>query len=283
MPAVAVGSKLNVSKGTSCQKNQTEFEGSCYFRLCALQDFEEATAACKSYDASLVSIDSERENELVRDMCGINSCRIGLSKLADKEKWVWPDGTSVGMKYEWTKFVNWNEGEPNNWGGRNEDAAVMNINNMVSSLRKTYLFRTIKPLFDIWLVLQVALPIILLVGACMAYRCHSACIAQVVCIITGVASIGLALEIILWLSTIRKVNDNWPEGSKTLLVSLACFGSIQICICCMATAKAQELQWATSVGWNSMGARAVSDDLNNAGISLSAELRSAEVRTMPGV
>merc|ERR1712050_726182 len=214
--------------------------------------------------------------------CGVNSCRIGLSKHDDQEEWVWADGDLVGAKYEWTAFVNWAEGEPNNWGDHNEDAAVMNINNMVKSLRKAYLFRMIKPLFDIWLILQVALPMILLGGACMAYRCHSACIAQVVCIIAGVASIGLAFEILVWLSAIRKVNDNWPEGSKLLLVGLSIFGALQIVICCMATAKAQELQWATSVGWNSMGARAVSDEMNAAGISLSAAL-SAESRTAGAV
>mmetsp|Transcript_119728 Transcript_119728/g.219266 ORF Transcript_119728/g.219266 Transcript_119728/m.219266 type:complete len:145 (-) Transcript_119728:33-467(-) len=123
---------------------------------------------------------------------------------------------------------------------------------------KTILFQRLVPLYRLWMIAQLCLPVMLLVLTLLSSRCNNACFAQAVCIVAGVSSIGLCAEILIWLATVGKVNGNWPAGSQTLLIFLSGVALVQIVICCCATSKAQELQWATtSLGWNSMGVREV--------------------------
>merc|ERR1712151_145910 len=60
------------STKSECEDGWEHFEDSCYQKLCALHNFQEATEACAEVGALLVSIKSEEENEFVRMICGAN-------------------------------------------------------------------------------------------------------------------------------------------------------------------------------------------------------------------
>jgi hypothetical protein len=63
----------------------------------------------------------------VQTLCKLRACWLGLSEPADSENWVWADGAAGGTKGKWVGYVNWEKGEPNNHGGRDEDATFMNF------------------------------------------------------------------------------------------------------------------------------------------------------------
>merc|ERR1712187_580439 len=94
-------------------------------------------------------------------------------------------------------------------------------------------------------------------------------------ITAGVASVGLCIEVIVWLVLASKTDENWPGGSRTLLIFEAVFALVQVVLCCCATAKAQELQWSTTIGWNAMGARDV-EGLGAGHPTLNQELREVD-------
>ena len=74
-----------------------------------------------------MSIESAEENAYVQELCDRRACWIGLAEPPDSENWFWSDGTAAGTKGEWSGYTNWDWGEPNNYGGRDEDAAFMNF------------------------------------------------------------------------------------------------------------------------------------------------------------
>ena len=84
-----------------------------------------AVAYCSSINAEVAVIRSAEENELARQACGGSSCWIGLVEEGGdvgtspgSQVWSWPDNNAP--------YFNWQQGEPNNWGGRDEKNAIMN-------------------------------------------------------------------------------------------------------------------------------------------------------------
>jgi hypothetical protein len=84
-----------------------------------------AVAYCTSIGAEIATILSSGENELARQACGGSSCWIGLVEEGGdvgtspgSQVWSWPDNNAP--------YFNWQQGEPNNWGGRDEKNAIMN-------------------------------------------------------------------------------------------------------------------------------------------------------------
>merc|ERR1711953_1186929 len=114
----------------------------------------------------------------------------------------------------------------------------MNVNDIGRSLRLMRLFSVIVPAGGVWSVLQVVVPICLLVGTFFASKFNVACCAQATCIVAGLASVGLGFEIILWIVMASKVDENWPGGSRTLLIFESLFALVQVFLCCFATGKA---------------------------------------------
>merc|ERR1719247_3842190 len=92
-----------------------------------MESFDAAAESCKKDGAALVTIRDAEENAFVQSLCGREACWIGLSEPPNSEEYFWPDGTSVGSKEAgWKGYTNWHPGEPNNFGGKDEDAAFMN-------------------------------------------------------------------------------------------------------------------------------------------------------------
>jgi len=108
-----------------CAAGWTDFEGKCYTGDPEKKDWHSAEAWCKSKDADLVSINGEPENGMVRKVCGMRMCWIGLSEVVGtgdgstpqaSQQWVWNDGTTPTAYANWKQ---WGAGytEPNNWLG----------------------------------------------------------------------------------------------------------------------------------------------------------------------
>ena len=75
-------------------------EGKCYALSEGPTTFRDAIEFCRVFDATLVKIESEVENDFVREFCGERSCWIGLSEPADSEEWFWQDESAP-------TFFNW--------------------------------------------------------------------------------------------------------------------------------------------------------------------------------
>lgn len=103
------------------------FGGSCYAVSDTRKTYDNAASACEALGAQLVSIESAEENAHVQELVGRRACWIGLAEPPDSENWFWPDGTAAGTLLKWSGYTNWDWGEPNNYRGRDEDAAFMNF------------------------------------------------------------------------------------------------------------------------------------------------------------
>ena len=77
-----------------------------------------AAQHCESAGMTLVTIDDERDNAILFQASNQTSPWIGLSDQRREGEWVWDSRTSG--------YVNWNVGEPNNWGN-NEDCVQITI------------------------------------------------------------------------------------------------------------------------------------------------------------
>ena len=114
------------------EEGWSAFGGSCYAVSDALKTYPDAASSCEALGAQLVRIESAQENAHVQELCGGRTrlrfglgCHIGLSESPDSENWFWADGTAAGTKGEWSGYTNWDKGQPNNDGGRDEDVAFM--------------------------------------------------------------------------------------------------------------------------------------------------------------
>ena len=73
-------------------------------------------------------IHDAEENKFVQELCRKQACWIGLSEPPNSENYFWSDGSAAGSKEDgWKGYTNWNQGEPNNWDGKDEDAVFMNL------------------------------------------------------------------------------------------------------------------------------------------------------------
>jgi hypothetical protein len=82
-----------------------------------------AEKACVKWGGNLVSFQNKAEEEKVAHLIAPNDRQmywIGLSERGRDGLWMWKDGT--GYEYN-----NWRVGEPNNFKGRDEDCAMINL------------------------------------------------------------------------------------------------------------------------------------------------------------
>ena len=104
-----------------CKKGWEAFRNSCYQLQRWPADFHEALGQCDEMKAHLVSISDAEEQDFVQRLCGKNMCWLGLEELSKSESWTWLDGSTL-------VYENWQQGEPNNFGGIDEKRAIMNLN-----------------------------------------------------------------------------------------------------------------------------------------------------------
>jgi hypothetical protein len=85
-------------------------------------DYEQAVAACKTMGAELANLEEFDESAKVLDVA-VTLTRepfyIDLTDLEEEDEWVWGNGAVL-------EETNWAEGEPNSWGGTEEDCAAVN-------------------------------------------------------------------------------------------------------------------------------------------------------------
>lgn len=105
----------------------SEHSGECYIRSPYRQSFFDARRWCQSKGSTLVSILNAQDEIAATEACGREMCWIGLTEEGgdeftppDLQVWKWEDGTIM-------KYANWQRGEPNNYGGKNEAFAFMNL------------------------------------------------------------------------------------------------------------------------------------------------------------
>lgn len=247
------------------QNGWIKHSDSCYHKHCASLTLQEAVDYCASNGAALVSINSLDENRFVRTLCGMDTCRIGLQRDASG-KWSWVDGTDIGEKFQWTGYVNWDNGEPNNWEDK-ENAAVMNMNALVPQIKRGMLFRRLTITAAFWGACIAIPPAVFILASLLASRCHSAFCASVIRTATGIYSSFMVLQIIILCMVIPRVDGSWPEGSKILLASLCVCGAAQMMCYCCANQKAQELQWACSAGFSTVNARSIEPGVSMQGLN----------------
>ncbi|XP_033127012.1 CD209 antigen-like protein 2 isoform X2 [Anneissia japonica] len=113
LPITAVYSQGDNGTGL-CPHSWTSFEGSCYIFLSQTKTWEDANSRCKEENATLVTISSAEENNLVShhtDSCGLRIW-IGLNDIDVEDTWQW-------LSNETSNFSSWGQNEPNNINNEN--------------------------------------------------------------------------------------------------------------------------------------------------------------------
>lgn len=100
------------------------FLDSCYKIITDTKTWEGSALDCESAGAHLVKFTSQEEVDYLHNTfllpLGSGSVWIGLNLKNDS--FYWTDNTKLN-------YSNWNDGEPNNYGGNNEDCVEMYVSN----------------------------------------------------------------------------------------------------------------------------------------------------------
>lgn len=115
------------SKESQCQSGWNAFKDACYLWVGKSSNFPEAKEDCERRDAQLVTIGSSSENKHVEQLCGQESCWLGLKRPFGTDSWEWENGTHLGSTGAWAGYTHWDEGEPQDFEGEDEDVAFMNF------------------------------------------------------------------------------------------------------------------------------------------------------------
>mmetsp|Transcript_16278 Transcript_16278/g.35796 ORF Transcript_16278/g.35796 Transcript_16278/m.35796 type:complete len:564 (-) Transcript_16278:98-1789(-) len=258
-----------------CQDGWSGYEGSCYLMRCSMGNAAVAAQACSSLGAALVSIGSAGENLFVAELCGLRTCLIGLANQGGlREEWTWPDGTSVGHKFEWHGYTNWDEGQPKGLETNDDDSAseesavVLNSIDIRKLMLRNLWYDGVMPLVNVWSFSQLAFPVVIIALVAVANKCNSSCFAQAAAIGLGVGFFCLVLETVLFskfLSSNARVRPDalLPASPLTGLVLgfLLALTAAQGGLVKLAHGRAKELQWATLAGRGAAFAREVGGDI----------------------
>ncbi|XP_061781291.1 galactose-specific lectin nattectin-like [Nerophis lumbriciformis] len=106
-----------------CPKDWTQLDKRCFIFQNYEVDFNQAEIVCKIIGGNLVSIHSNLENEVVRQLIfeatGENSLTwIGFTDAVEEDSFLWTDGSDVD-------FTDWANNRPNNNG--EQDCAIINF------------------------------------------------------------------------------------------------------------------------------------------------------------
>jgi len=205
-----------------CSTGWQEFQGSCYTMVCESRDYRRAEEGCERKDATLVSIKSKAENDLVLGLCGRQSCWIGLSRSAGAKGWQWADGTAAGWFGNWTSFT--------------EFASDADKSNQRVCLNKGPPERFIEePVFIIKAVGKFVIPAGLMFLAYLALKRKSVDLAQCLCIVDGFFAACLFAEMVIMIFRIMK---GGPWIDVVAYIFFLAFASCGVAFCCACSAKA---------------------------------------------
>jgi len=96
-------------------KNAVEFNGHWYVFVTEPATWHQAQRKCEEAGGYLVRIESEEENDFVKQTEG--PTWIGATDEMEEGKWRWVTGSPV-------KWVNWYPGEPQNWNLQQHHVAI---------------------------------------------------------------------------------------------------------------------------------------------------------------
>ena len=114
-------------RGTCQRAGWTSFDGACYSLSTSIKTYDAAAAACRRRGAHLTIIESAAENAFIQGLVKGRTVWIGLLEPSNSEQWIWANGAAAGTRGRWRGYTNWEQNEPNNHGGRDEDVAFMNF------------------------------------------------------------------------------------------------------------------------------------------------------------
>jgi hypothetical protein len=95
-----------------------ESTGACYSFFSAMKTRDEARATCADVGATLATIQTGAENQLIAGIIGQSLVFVGGNDETTEGTFKWDDGSSVVL-------TNWNTGEPNNGGGNFEEDCIV--------------------------------------------------------------------------------------------------------------------------------------------------------------
>ena len=85
------------------------------------KSWEDARNECQSRGGNLATIHSQAENDAAHDsLCGSKRAYIGLHDRSVEGAFEWVDGSDFN-------FANWAPGEPNSYGGTEEDCVGFHV------------------------------------------------------------------------------------------------------------------------------------------------------------
>lgn len=229
-----------------CPETWARFEGSCYKLMCQWISQPAAEKRCKREGAHLVSIRSQAENNFVQKLVGGLSVWIGFSEPPGSEVWRWSDG-----KNDFKPYTNWDDGEPNNYRGKDEDAAFMNYWESMD-MSDPWVQRQryhgdgpdeLKFQMVIWSILAIGTPLIVLASAaCCLKQANQNCVCCL-CSCSIVSIVVFALDIVFHVFSFFIYPDELLDTGlfHTVLVGCIIVAIIQLVLCAFVCCRSQEL------------------------------------------
>lgn len=205
-----------------CLSSWSRFQGSCYTMVCESSSYDEAVEKCKKRGALLVSVNSEIENRFVQELCGRQSCWIGLERPPGSAMWQWADGTILGLWDNWTYFNNYEEGVDSSW-----DKTCLNKGPPERFIEE--------PAFIIKAVGKFVVPSCLMFLAYLALKRRSNDLTQCICIVDGFAAACLFAEMVIMIFRLMKGGPWYDVVAYVLFLAVASCG---VAFCCACSAKA---------------------------------------------
>ncbi|XP_046348595.2 low affinity immunoglobulin epsilon Fc receptor-like [Haliotis rufescens] len=110
-----------------CPNLWVTFDGACYFLFEDLEAWPQASSICGLHSSDLVSIDSSKENEFVKNYAKTRQAHpvsvwIGANDMMTSGQFLWSDGDRKVTVTDWAR------GEPNNHNG-GENCVELEIRN----------------------------------------------------------------------------------------------------------------------------------------------------------
>lgn len=124
-PASAARLSPNACAQLIPPESEASFGGPKVFCV-APRTYQKAAEACEAMGAQLASLETLDESLIVRDWAIDLSPRpfyVGLSDLAEEGDWRWESEEPLSE-------TDWADGEPNSWGGYEEDCAALNYEDL---------------------------------------------------------------------------------------------------------------------------------------------------------